>query len=335
MLHSLVIGLGRAGAGLHLPVLAKARAAAPELFHAGPPIACDRAVRQRPRRTDAAVVDTPAAAARIVPPERTVVHVCTPPGQRLRLLTELADLGFDKLIVEKPLAADDEENSRIGLLRGRRGLRIAVVAHWLESALTARLRALVAGQEHGALVGMTFQQDKPRFRRSAATTGHPTAFDVEVPHSVGVALDLAGPAEVADARCTDMHLADRTLPGLGAADLELRHLGGATTRIRSDLTSPVQRRSVELTFTGGRVLGHYPISEHDDHAQLLTAGADARVLRDDALTSFLVRTYRTLGAEPAQDTFALHSDVVRIIAEAKRRSAARALPERTVHEHAG
>lgn len=32
MLHSLVIGLGRARAGLHLPVLRKARATAPDLF---------------------------------------------------------------------------------------------------------------------------------------------------------------------------------------------------------------------------------------------------------------------------------------------------------------
>lgn len=338
MLHSLVLGLGRAGAGLHLPVLDKARTAAPDLFHTGLPLACDRAAPQHPPPNGAIVVDGPTAAARRTDPARTVAHVCTPPDDRLDLLTELADLGFTKIIAEKPLTADEREHTRIAELRERRGLRIAVVAHWLESALTARLRGFITSGELGSLQMMSFRQDKPRFQRSATTSGHPTAFDVEIPHSLGVALDLAGPAEVVAARHTDMHLPGRRLPGMGGAELDLHHFGGTSTSIRSDLTSPVQRRSVELTFTDGRVIGHYPISENDDHAQLITPDSRVEIFRDDALTAFVVRTYRRFRDQPTGDTFTAHSEVLRLIAAAKHRSTEhpqQPFPERTVHEHVG
>lgn len=267
-----------------------------------------------------------------------MVHVCTPPDGRLDLLTELADLGFTRIIAEKPLAADEQQRAGIAELRERRGLRIAVVAHWLESALTARLRAIIASGELGSLSTMSFRQDKPRFQRSAATTGHPTAFDVEIPHSLGVALDLAGPAEVVEARRADMDLPGRRIPGMGGVVLELRHAGGTSTHLRSDLTSPVQRRSVELTFTGGRVVGHYPIGENDHHAQLINADGRVEVLPDDALTAFVLRAYRQFQARTGGDTTAAHEDVLRLIAEAERLSADQPrypLPERTAHDHAG
>ena len=320
MLHTLVVGLGRAGAGLHLRVLAKARAEADGVFSAGPVVACDQEPVDPPADPDVLLVDSPPAAAELVPPSETVVHVCTPPLGRLELLTELADLGFRRLIVEKPLAADAREHADIERLRAERGLELVVVAHWLDSPLTERLRALIASRSLGRLRSLSFAQHKPRFRRSLTTSGHPTAFDVEVPHSLGVALDLAGPAELVGAECADMAVGDAHLSGMGAAALVLHHRGGATTEIRSDLTAPVRQRRVVLEFTEGRATGHYPVSEEDDHAQLSTGDGRAEVFRDDALTAFVLRTYRRFRDSAGDDRFALHGDVVRLIAEAKLRS---------------
>ncbi len=320
MLHTLVVGLGRAGAGLHLRVLAKARAEGRDLLAAGPIVACDREPAQPPSDPEVLVVDTPAAAAALVPPAETVMHVCTPPVGRLDLLTELADLGFRRLIVEKPLASDAQEHAGIGRLRAERGLEIAVVAHWLDSPLTERLRALIASRSLGRLRSLSFAQHKPRFGRSLTTAGHPSAFDVEVPHSLGVALDLAGPGELVAAESGDMAVDGAHLPGMGAAAVRLHHSGGVITEIRSDLTAPVRQRRVALEFTEGRATGHYPVSEHDDHAQLSAGNGNAEVFRDDALTTFVLRTYRRFHESGGDDRFALHGDVVRLIAEAKQRS---------------
>ena len=321
LLHTLVVGLGRAGAGLHLRVLAKMRAKADGLLSTGPVVACDPEPAEMPSDPRVQLVDTPAAAAELVPPAETVVHVCTPPVGRVGLLTELADLGFRRLIVEKPLAADAQEHARIERLRDERGMRIAVVAHWLDSPLTERLRALIASGSLGRLRSLSFAQHKPRFGRSLTTAGHPTAFDVEVPHSLGVALDLAGPGELAAAESADMAVGHARLPRMGAATVVLHHRGGVTTEIRSDLTAPVRQRRVALEFTGGRATGHYPVSEQDDHAQLSTGDGRAEVFRDDALTAFVARTYRRFRESGGDDRFALHGDVVRLIAEAKSRSA--------------
>lgn len=320
MLHTLVVGLGRAGAGLHLRVLAKARAEGRDLLAGGPIVTCDPEPAEVPPDPEVLVVDTPAAAAEVVPPAETVVHVCTPPVGRLDLLTELADRGFRRLIVEKPLASDAQEHAGIGRLRHERGLEIAVVAHWLDSPLTERLRELIASRSLGRLRSLSFAQHKPRFGRSLTSAGHASAFDVEVPHSLGVALDLAGPGELVAAESADMTVGDARLPGMGAAAVVLHHRGGITTEIRSDLTAPVRQRQVALEFTEGRATGHYPVSEQDDHAQLSAGNGEAEVFRDDALTAFVLRTYRRFHDSAVDDRFALHGDVVRLIAEAKRRT---------------
>lgn len=319
MLHALVLGLGRAGAGLHLRVLAKARATAPELFHPGPVIGCDPAPDAHHDLPGTITTDSLAAAAELLDPQRTVVHVCTPPTTRATLLTRLAQHGFRRAIVEKPLATGIDELREIDDLRHRHGLDLVVVSHWMAAELTERITALVRGGELGVLRSIRFTQDKPRFTRSAATHGHPTAFDVELPHSLGVVLQLAGPAEVERAEWTDMRGSATVLPAMGSAHLVLRHAGGVTSELSSDLTSPVQQRRIALELTGGRITGHYPISDQDDHAQLLVDG-QRHVFRDDALTRFMLRAYHHFqnpspGAHP---TLEVHRDVVRLLAEAKR-----------------
>lgn len=316
MFRSLVVGLGRAGSRLHLRVLAKARATRKDLFHPGPVLAYDPAAHARAVPEGVSTVESLQSAAKLVDPDHTVAHVCTPPN-RAAVLAELAENGFRRLIVEKPLATGVQDLRVISHIRRRHGLDIAVVSHWLDAELTHRIGALVRGGELGPLRAISFALHKPRFTRTATTDGHPTAFDVEVPHSLGVALRLAGSARVTEAEWTDMRFGNHLHPRMGGARMVLRHDTGVISEITSDLTAPVRQRRIELEFARGSIIGHYPLSEDDDHAHLVVAG-QRQVFQDDALTRFMLRSYdRFRGTESTRGTYDLHCAIVGLLDAAK------------------
>ncbi|MFJ3538377.1 Gfo/Idh/MocA family oxidoreductase [Streptomyces sp. NPDC090109] len=340
----LIVGLGRSGAGLHLRALRTALDRSPDAWR-GPVVAVDPRPGERAPVPDGVTVTPSLEEARaLLPPGRAVVHVCTPPAARLAVLTELCEAGYRDLIVEKPLVAGAGELAAVAELRARHGLRLAVVAHWPASALAGRLRDLIdpAGSTGpggstdpgrparpgglGRLLRVDVTQHKPRFTRSLRTDdGHPTAFDVELPHSLGLVLSLAGPAETTRARLTDLRIGETVRPGLGSALLELRHANGVRSRLFSDLTAPVRERRALFAFERGTAVAHFAPSDADDHVQLVVDG-EREVFRDDALTAFLRRAYARFADVPAEDPswaedFALHADVVRLLDEAKRRCA--------------
>ncbi|MFF0148818.1 putative dehydrogenase [Amycolatopsis sulphurea] len=320
-MQTLVVGLGRAGAGLHVPVLAKARSLAPDLFGDEPVVGCDpgRPVPANPRLTVARDLDH---ARRLVEPKDTVVHVCTPPDVRTAVVAELAAHGFRRFVVEKPLAPDTDELARMQRLIRKHRLRLEVVEPWLASTLTHRLTEVVRDNEFGELRAITIEQDKPRFRRSLSGSAGQNAFDVELPHGVGLALRLAGNARVTHATGYDLVLDDLVVPRMGGAEVGLRHTSGVRSRITSDLTSPIRQRRVTCEFTHGTAVGHYPVSEDDDHAQLtLTRNGrtEHAVLRDDCLLSWMIGAYRGFWrgvASPARGMLG-SSEVVRILSVAK------------------
>lgn len=323
MLHTLIVGMGRAGQRLHLPSLAKIRAVAPELLAPAPIVAFDP-FRPAVDVPGVLPVESLEEAARCRPPGRTVVHLCTPPHVRAAMLDRLAGLGFRKIIVEKPLAVDLVGLAAVARIRRRRGLDVAVATHWLDSALTRRLRAATAGGRFGALRRIRIVQNKPRFDLGAGPRTHPTAFDVEVPHALAVVLDLAGDARIVDASWDDLVIGDRTVPRLGGARLELLHRSGVRTEIDSDLTSPVRERRITLEFDGGVLVGHYPCSDADHTAQLraVRSGGESTwaVFDDDAFPAFLRGAYERYAASaPATNgTLPLQVDAVRLLTEAKR-----------------
>ncbi|MBC6451507.1 Gfo/Idh/MocA family oxidoreductase [Actinokineospora xionganensis] len=315
MLGTLVVGLGRAGTELHLPVLRLLRPDAPVVVFDP----------YRTARTDGVTVaDSLPHAARLIDPANTVVHLCTPPSARVAPLTALAELGFRRVLVEKPLAADDRDLREVLALRDAAGLDLLPVGQWRASELTKRLAAILRERGLGRPRSITIVQSKPRFTRTALGDDHPSAFDVEVPHSVLLALLLAGPAEVLGAQCSDMLLGENVYPSLGGAVLRLRHHSGVRTEIRTDLTSPVRERKVTIDLDGGTVVGHFAVSAADDHAQLRvsTQGQQLRsVFRDDSLGAFLAHAYRHFAGE---DRIADEPDtgaaVVELISAAKRLS---------------
>ncbi|QMU71329.1 Gfo/Idh/MocA family oxidoreductase [Streptacidiphilus sp. P02-A3a] len=329
MLRTLVVGLGRAGAGLHVPVLLRVRHRHPRLFAPEAILAVDPARSAGTGAAGLRAVGSLADARRQLPPERTVVHVCTPPIGRVEVLGELLELGFRRFVVEKPLAGRPGDLDPLVQLVRRGGAQVAVVAPWLASSLTERLAALVAAADRdglGALREISVIQHKPRFRRSLTTHGHPTAFDIEVPHALGVVLGLAGDAEVTDAAWTDLALGGHLLPALGSARLGLTHLGGVRSDIFSDLTSPVRERRITLHFDRGTAIGHYPGNSDDEYAQLRVTGAmptAVEVFPDDSLGSFMVRAYtRLVAGSSFQEDFAGHVRAVELLTRAKQLAAA-------------
>ncbi len=321
MLHSFILGMGRAGGGLHLPALARTRSLSPGLFAPGPVVAHDP-FRPPSGMTDVVMADTLEEAAALTPPHRTVVHICTPPQIRLGVLERLAGLGYRKIIVEKPLALDLVGLAAIARLRRSRGLEITVATQWLHSDLTRRLREAVDMEEFGRLRGIRFVQNKPRFTRSAMVPDHPTAFDVEVPHALAVVLTLAGGARITGASWADMATGRFRLPRLGRAALRLEHHSGVRTEIDSDLTSPVRERRITLEFERATLTGHYPCSDTDHTAQLrvVAEGRDAirTVFDDDALSAFVRCTYSRYGRLPAtRGALPVQVEAVRLLTEAK------------------
>ncbi|MFA1546925.1 Gfo/Idh/MocA family oxidoreductase [Actinomadura chokoriensis] len=323
MLHTLIVGMGRSGQELHLPALARVRAAAPGLLARTPVVAVDpfRAPAQVPGVVGAGSLEE---AARLRPPARTVVHVCTPPGARASVLARLAGLGYRKIIVEKPLAVDLAGLMDVARIRRRWDLDVTVATHWLDSGLTRRLRAAVRGGLHGELRRIDVLQNKPRFTRSTAVRDHPTAFDVELPHALAVVLSLAGGARIAGASWDDMVIGRLRVPRLGRARLRLDHFAGVVTEIDSDLTSPVRERRITLEFDRAVLVGHYPCSEADHTAQLrvVRPGGEVSlsVFTDDAFTAFLRGAYaRYAGpASRVHRTLPVQVDTVRLLTEAKR-----------------
>ncbi|MEV5986147.1 Gfo/Idh/MocA family oxidoreductase [Streptomyces sp. NPDC052051] len=355
MLQPLVVGLGRSGSGLHLRALARlARrtAATGDPLVALPAVGCDpraealraEALRAEALRTAGApgevtAVTTLEQALAQVNPATAVAHVCTPPRLRHEVIARLAGHGVRRLIVEKPLAASAEELDALIRLREQADLDVVVVAHWTSSRLADRLRRLVRGERLGPLRRITVDQHKPRFLRSLTTEGHPSALDVEIPHSLGLALDLAGPADLRAARCWDLRCEDRTLPHLGGVHVELEHRSGVTTVLRSDLGAPVRQRSVVCEFERGTATAHFPLSEDDDHAQLVVASLDHatapppdgeydaghHVFRDDALTAFFEGAYRDFtSGTPNAANFPLACATARLLCTAREHCAVEA-----------
>ena len=343
MLQPLVVGLGRSGSGLHLRTLSRLAgrtAATGDPLVALPAVGCDpRAgtLRAMGASTEVTVVTTLEQALSQVDPAGAVAHVCTPPGLRYALVAELAGHGFRRVIVEKPLATSLGELDALIRLRDEAGLDLVTMAHWNGSRLAGRLRRLIRGGHLGSLRRITVDQHKPRFLRSLATDGHSTALDVEIPHSLALALDLAGPAELRSAHCWNLRCEDRELPRIGGAHVELEHRSGVSTLLRSDLGAPVRRRSVVCEFEEGTATAHFPLSEDDDHAQLVVApfdggapapagvpdtdavpGAGHHIFRDDALTDFLEGVYRDFASGTADaGNFPLACGTARLLCAAR------------------
>ena len=182
----------------------------------------------------------------------TVVHVCTPPATHLDVMCEAARQGYSRIIVEKPLVDRATDLAAIHRLVNEHRLTIFVVANWLSSALTWRVRQFLSDRPERGWSRVTISQVKPRFSRTLSTVSRETIFDVEIPHQIALSLFLGGAdLEVRRAECTDMVVNSTRIPYMGKASITLEDKYGRVIVVYSDLTSPVRQRSVEVLFDDG------------------------------------------------------------------------------------
>lgn len=257
----------------------------------------------------------------------TIVHVCTPPSTHLDVIRETARLGYSRLIVEKPLVDRPADLEALHALVQEHRLSVFVVANWLSSALTWRLREQLQNRPDRGWARVTISQVKPRFSRSLSTLSKETIFEVEIPHQIALSLFLGGAElEVRRAECTDMVVNRTRIPYMGTATITLEDKHGRVIVVYSDLTSPIRERSVEIVFDDGtRTLGYYPSTEADSFSQLLTFQKDDatpvahEVLLDDPLGAFMREVYgyfEQTGRRPASDVD-FNTAVVATIGKAK------------------
>ncbi|MBV9109886.1 MAG: Gfo/Idh/MocA family oxidoreductase, partial [Gemmatimonadetes bacterium] len=148
-LGAVVVGLGRAGVGLHIPVLEKIRqvggAASPFGAVVGlvdtVEVGIKRALHRLeydfgydPRRISCA---TSLADLTGVDPDNTIVHICTPAHDHASTLRAATEAGFRRIIVEKPCAANTAEVDDMRRTADLTGASIAVINPYLYSRSVA------------------------------------------------------------------------------------------------------------------------------------------------------------------------------------------------------
>jgi predicted dehydrogenase len=328
-LDTVVIGYGQAARRFHLP-------AVPDLVAAGH--ASGRTTVVDPAGAPAdderpvypALVEAP-------PGFDGVVHVCTPPDTHADLVVMAVELGYRRFVVEKPMTTTARDARRLVELGERCEAEILVVANWTASALTAEIARLIRARPHGAVHRMALTQCKPRFERTAANDSHRSAFDVEMPHLVALALSLVdSPVELVGAASTDLLLAGKRYPEMGSAELTLRTSDGVPVWLRSDLTAPWRERSVLVEWSdGSRLVGFHPCDSSDRYSQLVTTGEDGRqqrrLLHDDTVRRFLRGAYAYFagaGPRPAS-TAAFGAAITDIISAARSVAASTPAPSGT------
>lgn len=318
-LRTLVVGCGHAARDLHLPVLARQ----PEDRLVG--VVDPMLSPEQPDSTLPSQQFTGLSEVSDFPPERTVVHVCAGPREHAELIEEAAGLGYRRFIVEKPMTASAAEAEAVLEIAGREQLDVLVVANWLASSLTDRLRAeLAAAGEPPTSVVM--RQHKSRIGASLESVTHDSAFDVEMPHMVALALHLFGPdLAVIAAGVEDLRVGDVVRAGMGSTFLRLRTPGGMPLLLESVLDAPVPERSVAICLQDGSELrGYFPVGGRDFYSQLFSHDrkgtmVDRELLPDETMGRFLREAYAWFegrGPRPVSDA-RLHRQVVGILDRAR------------------
>ncbi len=320
-LNSLIIGRGHASRDLHEPCLRKLTSAYPGIASGRIGIVerdpLVKSPTELPRYSSLAEVD--------FDPNTTVIHGTTGPADRLEVVSVAANLGFKFFILEKPLAACKADLDKLCAIVRDAHLKVVVNFPWLGVPLTRRLKKLIDSKVHGKLSHLAMFQTKSRGGLHEAS-GHDTAFEIETPHMLSLALYLAGePAILHDASCKPMVTEDGAMSFMGGATMLLRH-GFTDVNLRSDLDCPTRERRIELLFEDGwRCIGWYPTTGENGKQYLRQFSSSGRLsgeetFSDDPLTSLFRQSYNYfLGIDPQPiSTFELAVRTANLISEAKR-----------------
>ena len=347
-LDAVVVGLGRAGLGLHIPVLEKIRhdnaAASPFGAVVGLVDSVEAGIKRAqhrleydygyaPRRISCA---TSLADLTGVDPDRTVVHICTPADDHVSALRAATEAGFRRIIVEKPCAANTADVDEMRRIADRTGASIAVVNPYLYSRSIASCKAKI--QELGRLPHyLEFEMSKPRITPTLAGRSKPeSVMDVEMPHQIATALHLTGASRYRLLRAEVRHMHYREVEtepcrvvanmGVGIVVLELDE---CIAVLVSSLDALTRTRVLKLRFPNTEHIEAFLPVTGDDHTSVVieysgrnTDGSteQQRVakLPDDMLSRCLFDMYsRFVTDSPQPSDLTFNRKVVDVMDKAK------------------
>lgn len=234
-----------------------------------------------------------------IDPNLAVFHVTTPVRAHTSTTKLLAAAGAQHIILEKPIADTGEDAYQIAAL-ARAGVHLIPVAVWPASVVTQQVKRIITNGAIGDIAAIRFEQSKPRFVRSRHDLAHTSAFQVELPHQILLALHLAGPvAAVQDVVLWPLTYPDgSSLRDRGGVRLTLVHRNGIRCVLVSDLSSPVRMRRLQVNGVR-ELIAHFPIGD-DDVGHVRMPGGGWTMVHDAPLTQFISAAY--LSFAKATDT---------------------------------
>ena len=157
--------------------------------------------------------------------ENTIAYVVTPDETHAEMVKKLADVGINKIILEKPIAGNKEDIKKIVQLRDERKLNIIVNEQYLYSRTIGNIKAYL--QSHGYdPVFVTMHWSKSRKADVARGRNIKTGsiFNYDIFHQVVIANSLvSNDSSIAAAWNKEMSLPGLKIPGHGQGVLLLRH----------------------------------------------------------------------------------------------------------------
>lgn len=347
-LDAVVVGLGRAGMGLHIPVLEKIRhdsaAASPFGGVVGVVDAAEAGIARSLHRLqydygyDPRGISSATSLAELtgVDPDNTIVHICTPAHDHAPALRAATDAGFRRIIVEKPCAANAAEVDEMQRIVDRTGADVAVINPYLYSRSVASCKAKI--QQLGRLPHyLEFEMSKPRITPTLAGRSRPeSVMDVELPHQIATALHLteASRYRVLRAEVRHMHYREvdtepcQVVPNMGVGILVLE-LDDCIAVLVSSLDALTRTRVLKLRFPNTEHIEAFLPVTGDDHTSVVieyaghnTDGSieQTRVakLPDDMLAACLFDSYsRFITGSPQISDLAFNRKVVDMMDKAK------------------
>jgi predicted dehydrogenase len=347
-LDAVVVGLGRAGLGLHIPVLEKIRrgSATPSPF--GAVVGLVDTVETGTRRAlhrleydfgyDARRVSCATSIADLpdVDRDNTIVHICTPADDHAPALRAATDAGFRRIIVEKPCASNTADVDEMRRIVDRTGASVAVINPYLYSRSISSCKDKI--QELGRLPHyLEFEMSKPRITPTLHGRSRPeSVMDVELPHQIAAAFYLTGASRyrLLRAEVRHMHYREmdtepcRVIPNMGVGIIVLE-LDECIAVLVSSLDALTRTRVLKLRFPNTEHIEAFLPVTGDDHTSVIieysgenTDGSieQQRVakLPDDMLARCLYDMYwRFLTDSPQLSDLTFNRKVIDVMDKAK------------------